>query len=451
MMEKESQQSQVDVSDVQAHGEADLAGEFLSRALRHSFFILKIIMGVLVVLFITSGIFRVEEDENALVLQFGRIREFRSRDGETYRVLGPGLHWAWPEPISEIIRIPVKRVQTLAIESFWYFQTAEEKLRTTRTDYYGGPTLDPKKDGYCLTRNDSSLGSGESDYSIVHTKCYLTYRIQDIEQFFHNIYYEVPRPGQDFLDVVSKTVDPLLEAMVSDAVVATMVNYTIDEAILNDPRIVRDVEKRLKAKLDAIGSGIAIDAFHMPTITWPRQVSREFNESVGAQNRRKQVMLEAESYRDQILSEAGGAQAEAILAELKIIHEALKNENLTEQQKQDYEQKRETLLSQLAGTAQERLAEARAYRTHVVSRAKADAEYLTRLLPEYKRHPRLVIQQIYQSAVQEVLENADEKFIIQPSAGGKNKEIRVQINPDPTIQKKRMEEAKKQSENVEAK
>jgi hypothetical protein len=50
-----------------------------------------------------------------------------------------------------------------------------------------------------------------------------------------------------------------------------------------------------------------------------------------------------------------------------------------------------------------------------------------------------------------VLENADEKFIIQPSAGGKNKEIRVQINPDPTIQKKRMEEAKKQSENVEAK
>ena len=180
MMEKESQQSQVDVSDVQAHGEADLAGEFLSRALRHSFFILKIIMGVLVVLFITSGIFRVEEDENALVLQFGRIREFRSRDGETYRVLGPGLHWAWPEPISEIIRIPVKRVQTLAIESFWYFQTAEEKLRTTRTDYYGGPTLDPKKDGYCLTRNDSSLGSGESDYSIVHTKCYLTYRIQDI-------------------------------------------------------------------------------------------------------------------------------------------------------------------------------------------------------------------------------------------------------------------------------
>jgi len=446
MTDKDIQHAEGDVSALQAHGEADLAGEFLSRALKHSFFILKIIMVVLVVLFITSGVFRVEENENALVLQFGKIREFRSRDGDVRHVLLPGLHWAWPEPITEIVRIPVKRVQGLTIESFWYSETDQERLGGTRGEYYGSPTLNPEKDGYCLTRNDSSRGGAESDYSIVHARCQLTYRIDDIEQFFRNINYDTPRPGQDFLDVVSGTVDPLLRAIVSDSVVATMVNYTIDEAILNDPRIARDVERRIKAKLDLIESGIAIDAFQMPMITWPRQVSREFNDSVGAQNRRPQVRLQAESYRDRVMSEAGGAKAEEILSRLKALHEAEKDANLIAEQREEIQQKRELALSQLAGTAQERLAEARADRMRVVSRAKADAEYLASLLPEYRKHPKLVLQQIYQEAVEEVLNNAEEKFIVQPSAGGKNKEIRVQINPDPTLQKKRLDEAKKEKE-----
>ena len=102
----------------------DTAGESLSNALRLSFTILKAIMVVLVILFLTSGIFRVQEDENALVLQFGKIRGKVSEN----RVLKPGLHWAWPEPISEIITIPVTKVQALAINSFWYFETDAEKL-----------------------------------------------------------------------------------------------------------------------------------------------------------------------------------------------------------------------------------------------------------------------------------------------------------------------------------
>ena len=83
-------------------GRLDTAGKSLSDALHLSFTILKVIMVVLVILFLTSGIFRVQEDENALVLQFGKIRGNVSEN----RVPKPGLHWAWPEPISEIITIP---------------------------------------------------------------------------------------------------------------------------------------------------------------------------------------------------------------------------------------------------------------------------------------------------------------------------------------------------------
>ncbi len=188
MADEEIKDSQIEVVEAnQAHQqEADLAGQFLGKALRHSFVILKIIMGVLVILFITSGIFRVEENENAIVLQFGRIREFKSpKTGQMEVALGPGLKWAWPEPISEIVKIPVTDVQTLNINSFWYFQSEEDKLAGRES--YAGQTLNPVTDGYCLTRNDSVTGEGGMDYNIVHAEFRLAYRIRDIEKFSSNI------------------------------------------------------------------------------------------------------------------------------------------------------------------------------------------------------------------------------------------------------------------------
>ena len=94
------------------------------------------------------------------------------------------------------------------------------------------------------------------------------------------------------------------------------------------------------------------------------------------------------------------------------------------------------LWSQLAGAAQIKIAEARAYRTEVVETAKADADYLQRLLPEYRKRPKLVIQEIYQDAIEYVLNNTDEKIIIQPTEGGKDTEIRILLSRDRTLKPK---------------
>ena len=90
--------------------------------------------------------------------------------------------------------------------------------------------------------------------------------------------------------------------------------------------------------------------------------------------------------------------------------------------------------------AQEKIANARAYRTKVVETAKANAEYLQKLLPEYRKRPELVIQEIYQDTIEYVLNNADEKIIIQPTEGTKSREIRVLLNRDPAIKPKSEQE-----------
>jgi regulator of protease activity HflC (stomatin/prohibitin superfamily) len=415
--------------------EADLSEQFLGKALRHSFVILKIIMAVLVVLFITSGIFRVEENENALVLQFGKIREFRSgKTGQMEKVLTPGLKWAWPEPISEIIRIPVTDVRSLAINSFWYFQTEQEKLQKTRR--YAGPTLDPRRDGYCLTRNDNVGGEGEMDYNIVHADFQLTYRISDIEDFFRNVYYKTPRPGEDFLDVASESVDPLLRMIASDAIVTTMVNYSIDEAIVNDSRIAKDVERKVKSRLEQLHSGIAIDNLLVTRITWPTQVDAEFQAANKASQQSQQAIIDAKSYAGKTLSEAGGANGEVVLGQLKSVLIALGELGTGDSHRDEYESQRDYLLSQLTGASREKIADARAYKTKVVETARANADYLKAMLPEYRIRPELVVKTIYQEAVEEILGGADEKILVQPGKGDKPRDIRILINRNPRIKQK---------------
>lgn len=393
----------------------------LTSALRTSFMILKIIMLILVVLFLTSGIFRVQQDEQAMVLWFGIVQGV----GDD-RVLEPGLKFTLPEPISEIIRIPVKKVQTLKVDSFWYFETEQEKLG--QKNMYPPGSLDPIRDGYCLTRNESLVGMEGIDYNIVHSRWSITYSIDQPERFFENIYYEQPRPGEDFLDAAGKSIGPMLESFASNAIVSTMVRYNIDDAVTSKTDISEGVKRRLQEKLDAIESGIRIDDVRADRIVWPRQVDGAFQASIEASQQSKTVVTEASSYKDKLLTDTAGSLAEPLL-------EQFKQPGLTQQQKEE-------LVAQMKGQVQGLISEARAYKTTVVEEAKANAEYLLKLLPEYKKRPQLVLQRLYQDAIEEIMAGADEKIMIQPAATPSGRELRVLINRDPKIQKKQKSESK---------
>jgi membrane protease subunit HflK len=406
----------------------DAAGSALSEALRISFFVLKIIMVVLVVVFLASGFRMVESDEQALVLRFGKIRGV----GEN-RILGPGLKWVFPYPIDKIIKIPVAKKQNLPINSFWYYQKPEELLPPSPTTRIQPPAkLNPTIDGYCITRSEEHgqtiAGFTGSDYHIVHCKWQLTYKIDDPERFFKNTYTDDAKPGQSYADVIAKSVKPLLEHLFEDAVVSAMVNYTIDEAISSQDRIPKHVKKLLQEKLDTIESGIAVVSVQLTDITWPRQVDNAFLASIKASQESQKAISQAKGYAENTLNEAAGPIAAQLF-------EALKNETTPKEEK-------ELLWSQLAGQAQEKIAGARAYRTKVVETAKANAEYLQKLLPEYRKRPELVVQKIYQDAIEYVLNNVDEKIIIQPS-DSKEREIRLLLNRDPTLKPKSEEKQEK--------
>jgi len=395
--------------------------KYLSGALKSAFVVLQIIMVVLVALFAMSGFETIRPDEQALVLRFGRIKGI----GED-RVLGPGLVWVFPYPIEQIIRIPVEKKIGLRLENFWYFEPLKDKLpEELRSQVRVQPTLDPLRDGYCIVRNEmrrsNAGGAGGSDYNIVHCKWQLIYKIDDPERFYTNIYVREVAPGQSFAEVMERSVRALLKNLTADAVVTAMVGYTIDQALASYGKIPEHVKKLMQEKLDAIEAGIRVVSVQLTDVTWPRQAADAFAASVKASQLSQRIAEEAQTEAEKMLNETAGPVAEQLLA-------ALTDENTIEDQK-------EQLWADLAGDAQGRIDQARAYRTSVVEAAKANADYLRSLLPEYRKRPRLVVQKIYQDAIEQVLNSADEKIIIQPTQSTKGKEIRILLNRDPMLKR----------------
>jgi membrane protease subunit HflK len=412
---------------VQSHGnktgeELDAAGKSLSEALRISFAILKVIMLVLVVIFLASGFRTVGSDEQAIVLRFGKIRGV----GEE-RLLGPGLHWVFPYPIDEIVKIPVQKKVNLPIDSFWYYQSASERLGSGPKSRTNVPEkLNPVRDGYCITRgekqNRALTGTTDNDYNIVHCKWQLTYKIDDPERFFRNVYVDLEKipAGQNYADVISKNIAQPLEYMFADAVVTAMVNFTIDDILFEQvATVTQHVKKLLQEKLDTIESGIQVVSVQLTDKTWPRQVDEAFQASIKASQESQKAISEARTYAEQTLNKVAGPVAAQL-------YTALQDETVSKEQK-------EFLWSQLAGTAQGIIAEARAYQTNVVASAQARAEYLKKILPEFRKRPELVMQKIYQDAIVEVLNNAEDKYVVQPVKDSKGREIRIYISKDINI------------------
>ncbi len=366
----------------------DSGSKSLSDALRVSFSILKIIMLVLVVLYFASGIYTVEQNERALVLWFGKA--VTQADGG--KLIGPGLHWTLPYPVAEIVKIPAISTKKISIGDFWYYQTEKEKL--TGKPSRAGTTLNPIKDGYCLTRGEKGEGIAQNDYNIVHCKWDIDYNISlDPYAFFKNIYVGDPKPGELYSKVIDRGVKPFLSAVAQDAIVTTMANFTIDEVIISDKaRLISDTKKLLQSKLDDMDSGILVENIQLKA-TWPRQVDDAFQQSIIASQQKETMITDARGYRDRVLNE-------------------------------------------VQGPAQQLIANAKAYRTRVAESAKASADYLSSILPEFREHPKLVVQKIYQDALEEVLDNAQEKIIVQPASQGKKREFRVLINRDPAARKK---------------
>ncbi|HLX69527.1 MAG TPA: protease modulator HflK [Verrucomicrobiae bacterium] len=256
-----------------AESPMDAGSQALSEALRSSFAIVRFVMFLLVLLFLGSGFFKVEPNERAMILRFGKPQG----EGEK-ALLGPGLHWSYPYPIDEIQKISVTGVQKVTSTVGWYAVTPEQELSGNLPP--AGGSLNPAIDGYTLT----------SDANIIHVRSTLYYRIEKPVRFTFG-----------FVDASNVVLNAL-----NNAIVYASANFSVDDILTRDKAGFKEaVQKRASQLLDKQDVGVVVDECDVQT-AWPRQqtVALAFSAVLSAQINRDKLLQEASSYTNQVLTAA---------------------------------------------------------------------------------------------------------------------------------------------------
>jgi len=411
----------------------DPASRALGEALRLSFVVLKLVMICILAVFLWSGFYTVDENEVALKLRFGKVHG----SGEN-RVKLPGLHWKWPNPIDEVIKVPASKAERiLNIDSFWYF----EKPGRENSAQYSAPHIPLRfvQDGYTLTASSGAeqivsepnerltesrfarVRAPGADYNIAHSRWRLRYHISDPLQFVEFLWdgSEGTAAKQDGWYAVEK----LLRNAVSDAVILVSAHREIDEIIWESPlQYSIEVRRSVEQCLRGLEVGISITDLELLERSPPLQVKRDFDAAAMAGINAQKLVHQAQAERNEIVNQAE-ADAQVIKAEAegysKIVEKAAEAEAAYLNE----------VLSKIKTSAQEK--------------SKGSADFQSAYDKAYAELLAVTVDQLYQEMLREVIDKAEE-VIIMPSSKDDPTEVRMQYSRDASLRPREAEEGEKE-------
>jgi modulator of FtsH protease HflK len=196
-------------------------------------------VAAMALLYAGSGITVIRPDEVAVVQRWGRLV------GETPAAQehGPGLLFAFPRPMDQVVRVKTKHVLQLSIET----------LGEPPFDFLGsGDTLDPLSIHYALT----------GDQNIVHVAMMASYRVRDPADWA-------------FYGPASEAI---LRVEVSAAMVRSLGEMAVDHVLADGRKdLIETATRRAQAGLDAAHSGLALVSLELTGLAPPRALSADFD------------------------------------------------------------------------------------------------------------------------------------------------------------------------------
>ncbi len=224
-------------------------------------------LGVLLLLWLLSGIYIVNPAEQAVVFRFG----------ESIGVEGPGIHYHLTRPVE---RVELERVTEV--------KRIEIGFRTIAVE----PT--PR---YQKVLRESLMLTG--DENIVDVELIVQYRIRDIEGYLFNV--------EDQTQTILSVSEAALRQVIGQ--------HAIDQALTEGKlQIQEEIHKQIQEVLDLYRIGLRVDQVKLQTVSVPKEVDHAFKDVASAREDRERLRNEAEAYRNDIIPRTRG-EAERMLRE----------------------------------------------------------------------------------------------------------------------------------------
>jgi membrane protease subunit HflK len=387
-MDEQPRQPARQVQSLEGVGEGVKA---LVRTLQILFFCLRILIIVIFVWLLFSGVFYVDEQEEAMLFRFGRLQtKVLDRERGPTAVLTSGQwYWAWPYPIDWVKKIPAQKSITVSTRDIFWPQINPNAIQTPETATAPN-VLVPGQDGYLLT----------GDTNIMHTVWSLTYRVTDAKRYYLAFYDDGgQRPAASSQENAARKrgAEAVIQNVLANSVLAEMATWAVEDVLTTtretdpDSQIFENlkelVRQRVERRLDAIDLGIQIQQVNLIELQPPLATLDAFRQVVdAAQTRREQIDL-ARAYAEDVVPKAEGEA-------YRIIDEA------------------------------------KAYKTRIVASVEAESAYFKAVLEEYEKNPKTMLVALYADAIRDILGRTETKYIIHARQDGQQ-EIRLMIGPEP--------------------
>ncbi|MFG0251279.1 MAG: SPFH domain-containing protein [Phycisphaerales bacterium JB038] len=394
----------------------DPAQQSLNQALRLSFGLLKVLMIVLLVLFLTSGFRTIQEGNRGLRLRFGAIQDAEA--------VGSGAVWTYPQPIGELVVVPANP-QDMPIGGFLPGKMPQE-MATPWKDLRRAPSagLLPGRDGSLLT----------CDGNIVHTEWTARYRIDDAIKKEMNIAHG------ELESLVRVAVERGIVHAVSRTTIDDPEEEVYDVLVGSREAIAAMARRKAQQTLTALDSGIVLDSLTMVDSSPPLQTKEVFERVATAQSAAQQEREQARQTAVEILSEAAGESQTRLVRLIEQYGGQLELGN-DEAATQTLARIEGILLSeplpedggiQVAGRAASLIEEAK--RERVGIRQAAEGEYRTfrAISEQFASAPDVTIAKYWQDAFLRIMNNPYTQTMMLPANAD---DLTVVIGPDPDIMK----------------
>ncbi len=238
-----------------------------------------IILALLVVVWFASGFYRVQPDQQGVVLQFGRW----------VTTTQPGLNWHLPYPIETVETPSVERINAMDIG---FRSIGTERGRSQRRDL----------------PEESLMVTG--DQNIIDIEFTVQWKIADAGMFLFNI-----RNPEGTVKVVA------------ESAMREIIGQTDIQPALTEAR--QDIELKARALLqqilDEYEAGIEITQVQLQDVHPPNPVIDSFDDVQRARQDLDRLRNEADAYRNDILPRARG-EAQRMIQEAQGYRERLENE-----------------------------------------------------------------------------------------------------------------------------
>lgn len=221
----------------------------------------KLLILLILVLYLASGIYIVQPNEQGVIRRFGKFTRLDS----------PGLHYHLPFPFETAVTPSVTEVKRIEIG-----------FRTARGGY-----LEVPEEALMLT----------GDENIVSAESIVQYRIKNAADYLFNI------------------IEPELTVRnAAEAALRQVIgSRKIDDALTEGKYEIQEETKLLiQELLDIYQSGILVTAVQLQDVNPPEEVSAAFKDVASAKEDKSKFINEAEGYRNDIIPKARGEAAKTI-------------------------------------------------------------------------------------------------------------------------------------------